>query len=640
MPLASPAVPNLAIEQLAEIARRAGEPCETLHGSLLLPLRFPREMIASSAGPAAFTPEYYASDVEEVADAVVRCTVALRAGEVDAVEREALATSFLVGADAAAECLDRCMAAIPAGRYDVVGFSVGFDAQKLPSAALARRLKAREPRLRIVFGGTGCDEAMGPALLEVFPEVDAVVQGEAEHTFLPAVAALRGEQPLAAAPSVVHRDGERIVCNPEAPFPREMDDTPPPDYKAFVAEYRGSAYGRYPLTLLFETSRGCWWGEKHHCKFCGIRAVGGGYRRRSVRNATEQIERLSGEHAPFMLYSTDSIMDLGHLRELLPELARERRAGRLSSNFFYEIKSNARREQVALMAAAGVLSVQPGIESFSTRVLKLVDKGATALQQVELLKWARTYQVSLVYGLIVGVPGETAEDYESVLEMIPSLHHLPPPLSVNRLQLHRFSPYADDPARFGIRNVRPFDVHRVIYRASDEVLGRLCYDRAFDVEGADERADGLKARLRHAVKDWKSAYVERRVRFVESRAGDSVVLSRLRAGRPAEVVTLRGIRARIYAECAHVTTSAAIERSTGIPASEVEEVLEGFHERGWIVRDAQRWLALSVPEGADAWRDAGLDAAPCASAPREPVSPGLPVLRSGRPPLQEVPSCC
>ena len=42
-----------------------------------------------------------------------------------------------------------------------------------------------------------------------------------------------------------------------------------------------------------------------------------------------------------------------------------------------------------LLRDAGVTTIQPGIESFSDRVLKLMKKGVTGLQNIQLLKWCK-----------------------------------------------------------------------------------------------------------------------------------------------------------------------------------------------------------------------------------------------------------
>jgi len=56
---------------------------------------------------------------------------------------------------------------------------------------------------------------------------------------------------------------------------------------------------------------------------------------------------------------------------------------------FYEVKANLTRVQVSALRAAGVTRIQPGIESLSDHVLKLIGKGTCGLRNVQLLKWCR-----------------------------------------------------------------------------------------------------------------------------------------------------------------------------------------------------------------------------------------------------------
>ena len=45
-------------------------------------------------------------------------------------------------------------------------------------------------------------------------------------------------------------------------------------------------------TLLFETSRGCWWGAKSHCTFCGLNGETMAFRSKSPRRALDELEQL------------------------------------------------------------------------------------------------------------------------------------------------------------------------------------------------------------------------------------------------------------------------------------------------------------------------------------------------------------
>ena len=75
-------------------------------------------------------------------------------------------------------------------------------------------------------------------------------------------------------------------------------------------------------TLLVETSRGCWWGERSHCTFCGLNDLTLGYRAMGVEQATAQVQslfRYVGRVERIM--AVDVIIPKELLSEMLPRLA-------------------------------------------------------------------------------------------------------------------------------------------------------------------------------------------------------------------------------------------------------------------------------------------------------------------------------
>jgi radical SAM superfamily enzyme YgiQ (UPF0313 family) len=144
--------------------------------------------------------------------------------------------------------------------------------QHVASLALARRIKRARPDIAILFGGANCEGAMGRECARRFNFVDAVVSGEGERVFAPIVEALLAGQPIPALPGVYTR---RTALLPSAagdntPLVEAMDELPYPDYADFFAQWERARFlAAYTPRLMFETSRGCWWGAKHHCTFCG-----------------------------------------------------------------------------------------------------------------------------------------------------------------------------------------------------------------------------------------------------------------------------------------------------------------------------------------------------------------------------------
>src|SRR5713101_299352 len=164
MPMAEPTLPNLGMEVLAQVLRVSGQTCDVLYGSLLMPRRVGRGLTHAIGGQAVFVPAHFGLDATSVAETMASTSLARTITPTTFDER---VTEILIGMDAAEECLEACLAAIPPKRYDVIAFSVIFDGQKLPSIALASRLKVRD-EVAILFGGSACDGGMGAALMEVF----------------------------------------------------------------------------------------------------------------------------------------------------------------------------------------------------------------------------------------------------------------------------------------------------------------------------------------------------------------------------------------------------------------------------------------------------------------------------------------
>jgi radical SAM superfamily enzyme YgiQ (UPF0313 family) len=169
--------------------------------------------------------------------------------------------------------LDDCMASIPWDDYAVVGFTSTFE-QNIASLALAKRVKAVHPRIATVFGGSNWEGEMGEELHRQFPFVDYVCSGEADESF-PALAALLLAGDLEGAtipPGVVYRKDGRTVSTGRAAPVRNLDALPIPDFSDFFADRSQSSAAAMFVdpTVLVETSRGCWWGDKSHCTFCGM----------------------------------------------------------------------------------------------------------------------------------------------------------------------------------------------------------------------------------------------------------------------------------------------------------------------------------------------------------------------------------
>ena len=373
---------------------------------------------------------------------------------------------------AAAPFLDEYADRLAASRPRIVGFTSVFQ-QQLASLALAKRLKERYPEVVVLFGGANCEGVMGREVIRQFPFVDAVVSGEAEVVLPGLVRAVLEGCSFDCHPGVF--TASQLLMDPAESAPRlqDMDDLPFVDYADFFEQ--AAAAEKIPtdnLQLLFEASRGCWWGAKQHCTFCGLNGATMAFRSKSARRALDELRTLSARHPGRHVQVVDNILDMRYFRDLIPALAEEN----TDLHLFFEVKANLRKDQLLALWNAGIRVIQPGIESLSTPVLRLMRKGITGIQNVQLLKWCKELGIRPSWNLIWGFPGESPSDYEAMARLMPQLVHLPPPTAASPLRLDRFSPLFEQAPGSGITDVAPVPAYRYIYSGlPSEAVHNLAY---------------------------------------------------------------------------------------------------------------------------------------------------------------------
>jgi ribosomal peptide maturation radical SAM protein 1 len=479
-------------------------------------------------------------------------------------------------------------------QYDIVGFSTSFQ-QNVASLALARALKARSADLLVMFGGANCEGEMGVEIHRRFPFVDVVVHGEADHIAAALVRGLREGRVPDTLSGVTYRfRGESLTVPGDRPPVDDMDALPIPDHDDFIRDFKSSgAAAELSPQLVMETSRGCWWGQKHHCTFCGLNGQQMSYRSKSPGRALGEIIELIERYGIFSIFNTDNIVDMRYFSELLPKL----QARGLRLQLFYETKSNLKKHQIRALHELGTRWFQPGIESLNTHVLKLMNKGVTGIQNVLLLKWAREFDFDITWNLLCGFPGERPEDYEETARLIPLITHLQPPSAVSRFRLDRFSPMFERPHEYGITDAAPYPAYRLCYPFADESLRRLAY--FFDCRSTTT-PETLAAihQTFSAVGAWQSHC--RSASLEAAVEGDSLVITDQRPGYGPARHVLSGLERDLYQMTEEPHSKKQMLAGLGLGEAELTRHLDRLSERGLVMRENDSYLGLAVLRGASA----------------------------------------
>ncbi len=497
--------------------------------------------------------------------------------------------------------LDACVHEIAEQRPAVVGFTSVFQ-QHVASLALARRLKQLLPDTFILFGGANCEGVMGAETLRQFPFVDAVVSGEGDLVVPELVGRILAGRSIAGLAGVRTRDrlNEEFAFGrfPNGPMVTRLDELPSPDYGDYFDQFAKSRFedGWQPA-VFFESSRGCWWGERMHCTFCGLNGSTMTYRSKSAARVVDELAQLAAAHPDSDILVVDNILDMDYFKTVLPQLAERR----LDLKLFYETKSNLKKEQVRLLRAGGVRQIQPGIESFSNGVLKLMRKGVSALQNIQLLKWCAELGVEPVWNLLWGFPGEPQDEYARMAALVPLLSHLPPPGAAGPLRLDRFSPNFTQADALGFTDVQPLAPYRHVYPLPAAAVANLAYYFSFTYRTPQD-VPRYVAALERNVRAWKRSTGRSGLFAIDLE--DTLTIWDLRPGVRVVLTVLNGLDRALYRACDAACDATQLVESVrpslggrSLAPAEVGERLAPLVARGLIVQDGARYLALAIPLG-------------------------------------------
>ncbi len=490
--------------------------------------------------------------------------------------------------------LEACAEKFNIAEYDVIGFSTTLQ-QNVPSLAFSRLIRERYPEKVIVFGGANCEAIMGLELHRSFHWIDYVFSGEADNSFPLFLKRLAAGESLKGIPGLILRENGRSVTTAPADRVYNMDALPDPDFGDYFEAAKSSPLrSRLKPQLLIETSRGCWWGVKQHCSFCGLNGETLAFRAKSAERVLAELERQAARYGARHFLAVDNVMPHDYLRTVLPALKKHR----LGVTLFYEIRPNLRRDQLQLMREAGVVTVQPGIESLSTHVLKLMKKGVRPIQSIQLLKWCREFGIEVLWNLIYGFPGETAEDYEEIARHASAIPHLKPP-TVVPIGMDRFSPMFREAEQLGIVDIRPPSLYKLIYPLPEDTIAIITPFSEHSYKDSRKASHYLDQ-----IRDHLEAWQQNKFGTLYKRYGGEtaeLTIVDSRPQRPRRLYPLNGLQREVYEYCEEIRGRTAIlefVKSRVGESPEFEPWLDAFlrsmEEWQLMVREEQQYLSVAV----------------------------------------------
>jgi len=382
--------------------------------------------------------------------------------------------------DSAAECL-------ASSAYQVIGCTARMG-QVNCGTALLKRVKILNPDVITIMGGASCQDEMGAGIASLSPYIDHVFSGESEAALIEFLKkCFNGDaQPRIISGSLV----------------QDLDSLPMMDYHCYFEQFKAFGHTVAPAYVWSETSRGCWWGQKNKCTFCSRNNSSLSFRAKSPQRVLKELSFIKSEYPGVQVAMADNIMPFSYTKDLLPVMAKSELYPEIC---LYYVKANLSLNDLVNLKNAGVAKVIPGIESLSTELLNLLNKGVKASDNISLLRNAASVGMNFLWFMLWAVPGDREKYYEEMLALMPLIRHFQPPAKFFRVHLERFSNYTQEPEVYRITNLRPWAVYKMIYPEWADI-SKLAFGFTGDYPcEAYDRPDLLK-QLTAELEIWRSSW--------------------------------------------------------------------------------------------------------------------------------------
>ncbi|MFN8394964.1 MAG: radical SAM protein [Bacteroidia bacterium] len=275
------------------------------------------------------------------------------------------------------------------------------------------RSEERLKQTRIILGGpevTHHDEAFLRA------GADFIITGEGEVTLYDLLTTVDNAfspfLDVVEGISFINVRGE-IVRTKQRDKIKDIDTLPMPDRDAIDLRLYFNAWKErhgYSAASI-NTMRGC----PYTCKWCSRAVYGLSYRRRSPKLVVAELAVIQQKYSVDSFWFVDDVFTISH--KWLTSFAEELMLKGIEIR--YECITRADRmnaEVVELLEQTGCFRVWIGAESGSQRVIDLMDRRVQVTQVRDMIHLAQANGIEAGTFIMLGYPGETAEDIEQTAE--------------------------------------------------------------------------------------------------------------------------------------------------------------------------------------------------------------------------------
>lgn len=297
-----------------------------------------------------------------------------------------------------------------------VGISAFTGNQITGALKISRLIKKKNPDIPVVWGGW--HPSIFPEQTAMDPDVDIVVYGQGERTFIELVNAFAANKPIDGISGLCYVAGNRVIKTPPRPL-EDINNFPPMPLDLInVPNYIGPHMGlEGAMTLSYMSSQGC----PFRCGFCADKRV---YQRRwfglNSERVVKDITVLVNKYKLDAIYFEDNnfFVDKRRTEEICSgiisnklnikweAMGHPRSLSRLDDNFWNLIRES------------GCRRILIGAESGDEAILELINKDANVDDTINFVKKAKKHKIIPILSTIVGFPESALKDMKKTIALV------------------------------------------------------------------------------------------------------------------------------------------------------------------------------------------------------------------------------
>ena len=276
----------------------------------------------------------------------------------------------------------------------------------LKTAEIVKRINSET---KVVLGGHHVQ--LYPKQSIRYSNIDFILKGEAEYTFLQLVRAIENKdkiEKLLEIDGIGFVDQRKEFLNHRIAMISNVDELPIPDRSLLPMELYQSIVGRNKMVATVMSSRGC----PYKCTFCYTPSKI--YRSRSTENILKEISYLNDLGYKEVFFFDD-------LFALKPDkvidFASELRKQKYKIEWSFRGRINTvTKEMIDEVSKSQIHRIQFGIESGVDKTLKRIRKGITTERIEQVIKWCKDAKITTIGNFMIGLPDETEKDINQTLK--------------------------------------------------------------------------------------------------------------------------------------------------------------------------------------------------------------------------------